>query len=134
MKSVLTIATLSILGSAGTAAAQWAPETERQLTPQFNRCMAGPDAKQGVHPAMMQCNDEEYRRQDARLNQSYRAAIARLPAARKVALRDSQRAWIRHRDKLCALDEDGGQAAELNASGCTLDETIKRRMWLDRYR
>jgi uncharacterized protein YecT (DUF1311 family) len=88
-------------------------------------------------PDTVQCVVTEHGIQDARLNQAYRMVVTRLPAARRTALRISQRSWIRTRDQACqrAYDQAGrGQASNLEKQSCLLHRTIERTMWLERYR
>lgn len=118
-------------------AQSWTPALEARLSPAYRRCMAGTDASQGVHPAMMRCEASEFVRQDARLNAAYRAARTRLRGSERTELRDVQRRWIAKRDAGCQAEYDaggGGQISELNQSGCRLRETIARTMELERLR
>lgn len=115
----------------------WTPVLEARLSPAYRQCMAGTDAAQGVHPAMMRCEASEFVRQDARLNAAYRAARTRLRGDERTELRDVQRRWIAARDAGCQAEYDaggGGQISELNQSGCRLRETIARTMELERLR
>lgn len=104
-------------------------------TATFDRCMTTGDAARGVTVAMMDCLGQEIDRQDAALNRTYRAMMARLAPAAGARLRASERAWIVRRNARChdAADQaDGGSLAGILYNQCVLDETIARTRWLDR--
>lgn len=128
---------IAALGTPLAAQAQWPKSVEARLTRQYDRCMATGDAARGQTVAMKECNGAEIERQDARLNQAYVMVMKRLSAPRKAALRQSERAWIKARDRKClaaAAVYQGGTAAGLEYQGCYLRETIARTLWLERYR
>lgn len=103
----------------------------------YESCMASGDAAQGITSGIMDCTGEEIDRQDARLNQAYVMVMRRLPPARKAALREAERRWIRARDARCrkqAASEGGGSLAGILYNECILGETVERRLWLERYR
>ena len=130
-------AAMVLLSVAGAAGAQTQAQVERRYSAVYDRCLATGDAARGVTSAMMSCTGAEIERQDARLNQAYRMAMMRLTPAARTRLRASERRWIAQRDRGCrrsARTYEGGTAAGLNYSGCILDETVKRTMWLERYR
>jgi uncharacterized protein YecT (DUF1311 family) len=110
---------------------------EPHLSEQYRRCFAGEDARQGVHPAMMDCLQAEYGRQDERLNRTYAATLRRLRPAAQSRLRDLQRGWVRTRDRQCRSESDesgGGQASDLAYTSCLLRETVLRSRWLGSFR
>jgi uncharacterized protein YecT (DUF1311 family) len=110
---------------------------EKRYTADYDRCQNNGDAANGVTFAMLDCMSAEYKRQDARLNQTYTMLMARLPAARKNALRISERRWLAGRDAGCrrkAKPSEGGTIWGLDMTGCQINETIARTMWLERYR
>lgn len=113
-------------------------EVEKRYSAAFNTCVESGDAARGVTPAMAECIDAELDRQDARLNQAYKMVMERLPLKRKTALRTSQRKWIRTRDATCQRAYDaaggGGTASGLEKLGCLTSETIRRTIFLERYR
>ncbi|MDQ7977147.1 lysozyme inhibitor LprI family protein [Paraburkholderia sp. SARCC-3016] len=80
----------------------------------------------GVTVAMLDCIAAETSKQDGRLNKSYQATMAALPPNKRLDLRNAQRAWIKDRDSKCALDTDGGTAAQVNSASCVLDMTARR--------
>ncbi|MFC3656833.1 lysozyme inhibitor LprI family protein [Xanthomonas hyacinthi] len=82
----------------------------------------------GVTPALLDCNAEEYRYQDARLNKLYNERMLDLAKSQQSGLREKQRKWIKSRDKLCNLGGSlgGGQAEALERSSCHLNVTVKR--------
>lgn len=127
-------AMLVALSIATRATAQTQSQIERRYTPDYNTCM---DASGGVTASMMDCSGTEIERQDARLNQAYVMVMRSLLPAKKGALRNLERIWIKQRDAKCsrkARAEGGGSMGGLIYSGCILDETIKRRIFLETYR
>ncbi|MCW3479081.1 lysozyme inhibitor LprI family protein [Neisseriaceae bacterium JH1-16] len=87
----------------------------------------------GSTQAMVECNDQEFRRQDVRLNRAYRAAIAAQPDKRKAALQQVQRQWLRYRDANCHFlsDPDGGSLARVTATQCMVTMTATRATELE---
>ena len=100
----------------------------------YRTCMASGEAASGVTVAVMSCTGDELARQDATLNQLYRAAMARLPPADGVALRTQERAWIKSRDAQChqQMDDAGGTLGAQIYAKCTLDQTVSRVATLSR--
>ena len=113
--------------------AQTRTQIEKRYSADYNQCI---DASGGVTSEMMSCIGTEIDQQDARLNQAYVMVMRSLSAAKKVALRQSERAWIGQRDVRCRrlIQGDDGTAASLTYSGCILDETIKRTIFLEGYK
>ncbi|MDG2531002.1 lysozyme inhibitor LprI family protein [Caulobacter endophyticus] len=101
----------------------------------YDRCVAS-EAAQGSDAALGACLVAEGRRQDARLNEAYRATMARLDFPRqKDALRKAQRAWLTFRDASCAsvADADWGRASNLDAERCRLRRTAERADELENH-
>lgn len=96
-----------------------------ELSPQLTACM---DRAGGNTQGMVECMGAETRRQDARLNQAYKALMDATAAERKKQLQEAQRAWVRFRDTNCAfyLDPQGGSMARVSASDCVLTMTVDR--------
>lgn len=91
----------------------------------YSQCM---DASGGVTSTMNECSGAEIKRQDARLNQGYKTAMAGLEPAQQGKLRDAQRAWIKYRDANCGMyyTLTGGTMDILNGAACTLRMTKER--------
>jgi uncharacterized protein YecT (DUF1311 family) len=109
---------------------------EARYSKEYNECMSSGDAANGVTSGVLDCIGAEIDRQDARLNQAYKMVMSRLNASRKTILRASERAWIGQRDARCrkaSAPEKGGTLASIIYSGCILDETIKRIIFLEKY-
>lgn len=85
----------------------------------------------GVTPAVKRCMGAEYAYQDKRLNKAYKALMATLDKNQQTKLRGSERIWITHRNSHCVLDPNGGQAAELDAYDCSVQETAKQASTLE---
>ncbi|MBB4131887.1 lysozyme inhibitor LprI family protein [Xanthomonas sp. 3075] len=96
-----------------------------KLRSSYAQCVKDSDA---VMPALMDCNNEEYEYQDARLNRAYSRLLDNLSAGDKAALKQEERDWIKKRDALCQSGGSlgGGQAEELEDSSCELNATAKR--------
>lgn len=136
---LLTILSLPLAAQANPSdvPAQWPRAVDARLTPQYRTCMGSGAAAQGQTLAMKRCQVAEIERQDGRLNQAYMMVMKRLSPKRKAALRQSERAWIGKRDRICqaaAARYRGGSAAGIEAQACYLRETIARTLWLERYR
>ena len=103
---------------------------------QLDRCLNSGDAAQGVTPAMSACFVAEFERADARLNVTYKTTMKRLPGSRQSALRNSQRAWIKQRDRACPLNNypGAGSIERVNHPACLAKETQRRAAWLARFR
>jgi uncharacterized protein YecT (DUF1311 family) len=124
VKSALPILVLLLIGHAAHA-------DEKDLSKQFSTCM---DKSEGVNSAMSDCIEQEFKRQDARLNKNYKALAGTLTADRKKQLQTAQRAWIQYRDANCAfyLDPEGGKQARIDAGSCTMSMTAARASELER--
>jgi uncharacterized protein YecT (DUF1311 family) len=103
----------------------------RTLSKAYSQCNK---QSSGVTVELRDCSAAEFKRKDIRLNQVYGATMARLNAAQKLQLRQSQRAWLKTRWKACEVElEDEGTLALIAYDGCTLDEVSRRILWLERY-
>jgi uncharacterized protein YecT (DUF1311 family) len=110
---------------------------EKRYTKDYHSCMDEGPAAQGIQPAMNGCAADEHKRQDVVLNQTYERVKARQKTKGQARLLTLQRAWIKSRDRECAAQEkeyEGGSMAPLIFHSCMTDETIKRTIWLERYR
>ena len=115
------------------ALSQSAVNADAELNPEFSSCM---DQSGGVTVNMIDCIGQEHERQDVRLNRVYKTLMDTLPAARKTALRDAQRAWLKYREANCHFynDPDGGTMARVQANDCFMTETAKRAKELEAIR
>jgi len=79
----------------------------------------------GVTMDMIGCITAQHQRQDARLNNAYKAVMAELSPPRKKQLHNAQRAWITYHDANCAFydDPDGGTLARVNANAFMMTAT-----------
>ena len=136
MRMVFIAVAVSILGSAPVAG-QTKAQIQGRYSRDYNRCLNSGDAVNGVTSGIMECNSAEIDMQDAKLNQAYKMVMIGLSAPEKTTLRVSERTWITRRDAYCRKEssrEAGGSAEGIIYSGCILDETIKRTIWLEAYR
>jgi uncharacterized protein YecT (DUF1311 family) len=80
-------------------------------------------------PGMQQCQEEELRRQDKRLNGTY-AALAKaagvLGKESAASLMKGQRAWIAYRDAWCSFEtsHDSAPSPEISGLFCKIQLTI----------
>ena len=129
----LFVALCTVALGASSVLAQTQAQIEKRYTRDYSQCM---DASGGVTSEMMDCGGAEIDRQDARLNQAYVMVMHSLPPAKKTTLRTLQRSWIKQRDARCQarIRDNDGTEANLIYSGCILDETIKRTIFLENYK
>lgn len=115
------------------ACSTWAAHAQGTvLSPQHAACMRhSGDTTMG----MIDCIAAETQRQDRRLNQAYKAAMALQSPERKKQLRAAQRAWIQFRDANCAFyfDPGGGSLARVSANDCVMTSTAQRAQELEGF-
>ena len=83
------------------------------------------------------CAVRDFRTSDAKLNNRYREVMAALPTDKRMALRQEQREWIKHRDPSCkaqAKPNEGGSIWPLVFNSCLEKSTRKRTAELDRWK
>jgi uncharacterized protein YecT (DUF1311 family) len=115
--------------------AQTQKQVEARYTKAYSECM---NSDEGMSTyGMLDCISKEVAIQEPQLNAVYAAKMAELPAKRKIALRKLERQWIKDRNARCneaAAEYEGGTAAPVAYNSCYLSETVKRTIWLERYR
>ncbi len=102
---------------------------EGEYSSEYATCVQKADdaepGSNGYIIAAKDCVYEEGQHWDKRLNTAYKAIMAEPTYIRqdsqKTALRNSERAWIKHRDS-----EDDGLATRLEEASCILDMTIQK--------
>ena len=105
---------------------------EARYTPAYDRCLSGGAAARGVTSAMVDCIAEELGVQDARLNTTYKSALAFLRPEQRPKLVLAQRAWIVFRDAKCdSENQTGGTIDRIGYVGCDLRATVVRTMELE---
>ena len=121
------------LGAAAPAAAAGGSYRDALLSREYHRCVKEDPSNAGLG----QCLELESERQEGRLNQAYRMVMARLPAARREALRNSERAWVKARTRECDAVyremEDGTGAGPAQLT-CESVRAAERTAWLEKYR
>jgi uncharacterized protein YecT (DUF1311 family) len=126
---------VSVLFASFQAVAQSNAEVERRYSKDFSRCMEGSEGQSTY--GMLECIGKEHQKQDAALNSTYKKLMARLKPARQKTLRRSQRDWIKRRDAIVnesAAEWEGGTGASVAYTSALLQETVRRTIWLERYR
>lgn len=105
---------------------------DTNVSPQYTACM---EKSGGVTAEMLSCMSAETRKQDALLNQNYKAAMKATEKPRQPKLVEAQRAWMKFRDADCGFlaDPDGGTAATVDAADCVLMQTADRAKSLGGY-
>lgn len=139
MRAMLWVAIAVVILSGSAAGRAEKPKRSESYGygPAFDTCMPTGDAASGVTIGILHCNDDEIGRQDVRLNRNYKLAMARSLPARRVALRLSERRWIKERMRHCDREADaegGGTLATIIHTDCFLAETARRADWLEHYR
>src|SRR5215469_11944794 len=98
-----------------------------RLSAGFRTCM---DRAQGVTASMRACMNSEQNRLEADLNAVYRDLMSAMPAGeKKETLRNSERAWISHRETECqfeASEQEAGTLKPVLVAGCWLKQTADR--------
>lgn len=97
----------------------------------YDKCM---DASEGVTSKMIDCIQDEYTKQDKRLNAAYKQLGSQVSPEQKKQLLTAQRLWIKYRDANCSFyyDPDGGSLARINSVGCDLEMTVQRANELEK--
>jgi len=120
LRSVVVLAILTSACATG-ALAQTAPG----LSDRYTACHArakGNTVQDGI------CAQTEMAAQDARLNKAYQQVMHQLDRdpAKKLALRDAQRSWLKKRDYDCKVD---GNTID---DGCLVEKTAVRANELEK--
>ncbi len=109
-----------------------AQNADTLLSKQYTACMG---QRTGTTADMTDCTTAEHKRQDMRLNQAFKAAMALQSPARKKQLQTVQRLWLQFRDANCDFyaDPDGGTLARLGANECMMTLTAQRAQELEGF-
>jgi uncharacterized protein YecT (DUF1311 family) len=129
-KAAICLGVMAVLAGAAQPGAAQQRTLEESFSPTYQKCM---EASGGVTVAMLDCGAAEYRTLDAELNAAYRAASAILTPDQRNLLRNTQRAWLAHRDATCSFMtglHDRGTMASLSDQSCLLKLTAERTKWL----
>lgn len=126
-----------LLAIAAPAYAQTDEEVAARLTPAVHECESAPENGGTLQQAL--CYRDEATRQDRRLNETWARIIARLPPTRRVALRQSERRWIKQRDEDCrdeSEERDGfvSTTTKYMFNVCYAEASIRRTIWLEHFR
>jgi uncharacterized protein YecT (DUF1311 family) len=100
-----------------------------KLRPSYQDCLDNSFIDQ--HPRL-QCAEDEYGFQDARLNAVYKRLMESLPPSAKLMLRAEERTWIRKRRRRCDFGIDPLPDYVVEAADCQLKEAAKRATALER--
>ena len=97
---------------------------------QMNAC-----ASAQTQSAMNICADQQYKKDDAALNQIYGKLKAKLNASDQAALQAAEKAWIAYRDAECAFETSGtagGSIHPMVLSMCLDEKTLVHTAELNR--
>ena len=130
MNTLTTCCTALFLACASHAAS--AQNQDALLSKQYTACMG---QRTGTTEDMIDCAMAEHKRQDVRLNQAYKAAMALQSPERKKQLQAAQRAWIQFRDANCHFyaDPEGGSLARISGNECMVTSTAQRAKELEGF-
>jgi uncharacterized protein YecT (DUF1311 family) len=130
MRSLLIAGAVLATVAGHGAWAKDSPSKEDKLdTAAFKQCWKKTD---DVESEMRACYDDELLRQDAVLNVTYQDAMAKLNPVQQKALRDGERAWIKHRDHVCqtSFTDEGAADQATDIASCQVAETETRILYL----
>lgn len=129
-----TIALSIILAGISPAAAQSDNEVESRLTPALHLCETAP--QNGGTLQQAECYRDEDVRQDRRLNETWKGALARLLPYQRDKLRRDERIWIKKRRDICRDEESEyvNSTAAYMFEVCMANAAIRRTIWLERIR
>jgi len=98
------------------------------IRPSLDACIKG---DRGTTPGISDCLSREHDFQDHRLNHIYKKLMGSLNEAERKHLLEEERRWITFRDTFCAPSPEPGQAEELEADECLVDQTADRSSELE---
>ena len=80
------------------------------------------------------CLEEEFNREDKKLNLTYKKAKATIQPFRIESLKNVQLAWIGYRDVKCSFfnHKESGSSGSLDEQECRIQETIDRTKELEK--
>ena len=105
---------------------------DKAVESRYTKLFADCQEKAQITEENAACFEAEFIRQDAALNQAWKATLGRLPDAMHKPLLAAQRKWIAARDPFCRADSDGGGTiAPVEYSNCRVELTIRRTIWLE---
>ena len=106
------------------------PAVEGRMSLDFGTCAhSAKTTLQSVN-----CQTAEFLRRDAELNRVWRVTKDRIARANHRSLLASQRRWIAARDLFCRKEAErykGGTIVPVIYSGCRVELTIRRILWLE---
>jgi uncharacterized protein YecT (DUF1311 family) len=114
-------------------AADGATYNDRGLSRDYHRCL-GPNPS---NAELGQCLEIEADLQESWLNAAYKRKMASLPAARREALRASERLWVKRRERECEAAYDameGGTGAGPARLTCLASGAAARIRWIAAFR
>lgn len=103
---------------------------EVKLSPTYSKCV---DKSGGATYLMLECNEKEYKVQDAKLNKMYKLLMSKFDNQRKLSLKNVQRLWVQYKEAKCGFYDglSGGTMDAISSSSCTVEETALRAQELE---
>lgn len=102
-------------------------QQKAQPAQQQDACTAAEES--GVTADILDCLNAEGDKADKKLNETYKATMARLSGGRKDVLRNEERQWIKARDAKCnaaGKEFAGGTAQTVELTSCFVETTKQR--------
>ena len=83
---------------------------------------------------ILSCYLIDYKKNDQILNSLYKKKISKLSEEERVKLRESQRTWVKKKEKICvANEEEFGRESHFEAIACQTEMTKERILFLEKY-
>ena len=83
---------------------------------------------------ILSCYLIDYKKNDQILNSLYKKKVSKLSEEERVKLRESQRAWVKKKEKICvANEEEFGRESHFEAIACQTEMTKERILFLEKY-
>ena len=83
---------------------------------------------------ILSCYLIDYKNNDQILNSLYKKRVSKLSEEERVKLRESQRAWVKKKEKICvANEEEFGRESHFEAIACQTEMTKERILFLEKY-
>lgn len=131
--SKLALAVALLVGVTTSATASDEMFDQARLSRAYHQCLGRDPSNSDIG----QCIEAERERQEARLNEAYRMVMARLAPPRRVALRASERAWVRSRQGECDRvyrEMEGGTGDGIALDTCMSVRAAERTARLEALR
>lgn len=105
-----------------------AQSVEKQLSPQFSKCMEAVNLAAMKNSQFEACYRAELQVQDRRLNDEYKTLESKTKAKPRALLTNAQKSWMAYRDSWCKYvgSIDAAPSPEVNHVACLVELTVDR--------